>query len=46
MKGMVTDLLEIDFRVSPHAGFSNEVDNPFLAFVFGKVQPLRKVTVE
>lgn len=36
-------LFEVDFGVSAHSGFADEVDNPLLAFVAGEVKSLREV---
>lgn len=36
-------LLEIDFRISAHPSFTDEVDNPFLALVLRQIQSLRKI---
>lgn len=40
-----TDLLEIDLSIGTHPGFSDQVDDPLLAFIARQVQTIREVTV-
>jgi hypothetical protein len=35
---------KIDFSIRTHTGLTDEIDDPLLTFIFGKVQTLRQVT--
>ena len=37
-------LFQIDFSIGTHTSVADEVDDPFLAFVFGEVQSRRQIT--
>ena len=37
------NLFKIDFGVGAHSGLTNEVDNPFFAYISGEVETVREI---